>query len=178
MKLRILLMALVAFAFSASTALAHDGGGDRHAKAHEKAEEVKKNKKNKRAHACRPRVGLVLRGEIVEFVADESDSTVLVGFKMIVKKSNKARQRLVLENPTAEDAVLMVVGDKTKVRRHGQGKVELGELMEGDRVKVKLRVCRSELRDGDETTPELYAKHIKAKPAMTDENSDEATTDV
>ena len=176
MKLRILVMALVAFALTASSALAHDGGSDKHAKAHDKAQDVAKTKKNKRGYACRHRVGLVLRGELVELITDESDSTVLVGFRMIVKKSNKARKRFVVENATAEHAVMIVVGEKTKIRRRGQGRVELGELMEGDRIKVKFRVCRHELRNDDETTPELYAKHIKARPAVTDESGDDATS--
>ena len=66
MKLRILLLALVAFALSASTALAHDKGGEKHAKAHAKAQQAKKDKKANRhnAEVCRPAVGVKLRGEI------------------------------------------------------------------------------------------------------------------
>ena len=169
MKLRILLLALVAFALSASTALAHDKGGDKHAKAHEKAQQAKKDKKANRhdAQVCRPAVGVKLRGEITIVEAD--------GFWMIVTKSNRHGERFVADDPTAEGAAVYVgVGEKTKIRRNG--KAELTDLAPYDGVKVKLRACKRDLRN-DEATPELYAKHVKAKPVATDATESEPDDD-
>ena len=94
---------------------------------------------------------------------------------MIVTKSNRHGKRFVADDPTAEGAAVYVkVGEKTKIRRNG--KAQLTDLAPYDGVKVKLRACKRDLRN-DEATPELYAKHVKAKLATTDATANETDDD-
>ena len=174
MKLRILLLAIVAFALSAPAALAHDGGSDKHAKAHEKAD-VKKTDKQKGDRPCRPRVGLVVRGTLVS-VSDE-------GFKMKYAMGNRHAKRLA--KYYGEELYFTVKNEKkTNMRVIGHGRVSLEELTaklaaeEGGEYKVlvKARVYKRYLRHAETlteaTTPELYAKWVKVK--MVEPESDKA----
>ena len=168
MKLRILLLAIVAFALSAPTALAHDNGGERHAKAHAKAEAKKKSDR-----PCRPRVGVVAAGTFVSVSAN--------GFTLAFEKGNRHAKRLAKNY--GEQLYFTVKNEKkTKLRLKGHGKLSLEELtamLETDsgeyRVLVKARVCKRYLKNTDETTPMLYASWVKVKPVATEPDETKAT---
>jgi hypothetical protein len=168
MKLRILLLAIVAFALSAPTALAHDNGSAKHAKAHEKAEAKKKSDR-----PCRPRVAVVAAGTLVSVGAD--------GFTIAFEKGNRHAKRLAKNY--GEQLYFTVKNEKkTKLRLKGHGKVSLEELtttLETDpghyRVLVKARVCKRYLKSTAETAPELYASWVKVKHIATEPDETNAT---
>ena len=173
MKLRILLLAIVAFGLSAPTALAHDNGSAKHAKAHAKAEAKKKSDR-----PCRPRVGVVAAGTLLSVSAD--------GFTIAFEKGNRHAKRLAKHYG---EQLYFTVKNENKIwlRLKGHGKVSLEELTAkltdeagGDyRVLVKARVCKRYLRHADtlsETTmPELYASWVKVKPLATAPDETKAT---
>ena len=101
---------------------------------------------------CRPRVGIMVRGELVSVDAEAGVFTVLVD------KANRHGKRFVSEEATFK------LAKKGKLRKHGRvtlADVEAAlEAKSGYRVKVISRACRSEIRDKHKT-PDLYAKHVK-----------------
>ena len=190
MKLRLLLVSALALAFMVPAALANgpidgvaggdetstrDGDGEKKAEKAQKSKSKKakkrrKNKKHAMRHLCRPRVGLVVRGELVSVDAKASGV-----FTVLVDKANRHGKRFVGLEATFK------LAKHSKVRMHG--KVTLADVeaslaaKTGYRVKVMGRACRSEIVDDNEV-PDLYAKHVKVKaPPAQEAGGDEATTD-
>lgn len=187
MKLRFLLVSALALAFMVPAALASsteeapvgddapssvdetqkDGvtdetdkaSYDKKAKKHKKA---KRDKKHSMRDLCRPRVGLKVRGDLV------SVDAVAGTFVVLVDKANHHGKRLV------GSEVTFMLAKKAKVRKHGKATLAdvqaALEAAPGYRVKVMGRACKSELKDEKET-PDLYAKHVKVKAPVMDEES-------
>jgi hypothetical protein len=107
---------------------------------------------------CKPAVAVVLKGFLAADV-DPADSDT--SFMLTVKKSNK-HGRAYRQAGTAT----VMVDTKTRVSR--QGAHNLGALAPNDRVSVKARVCKADLKDG--AAPDLTARKIDAHPAKAPES--------
>jgi hypothetical protein len=147
MKLRFLLVGVIAAGLAASAAIA--------APPPDKGKPVTagmpaKGKPSTTGEGCRPKVTVVLKGTV-----DAASATLL---SMDVTGSNRWGRAYV---PGTAVTTVGVV-ESTKVRRNGNTTAADG-LATGDRVLVQARVCKADLADG--ATPELSAARIVAHPA-------------
>jgi len=141
MRLKVLVLALVASLIAVSAAVAEDHPGN-------------KGKKPPATGAkCKPAVTVMLSGVLGADV-DPADGDT--SFVMIVKQSNRHGGTY----KSAGSATVMV-GAKTRIRR--QGAKNLGVLAPNDRVHVTAMVCKADLKNGG--TPDLTARQIGAHPA-------------
>jgi hypothetical protein len=143
MRLKFLVLALVASLAAVSAALAANPG--------------KGHKPASTGAGCKPAVQVVLKG-VLDAGVDPADGDS--SFVLTVKKSNK-HGRAYKQAGTAT----VMVDAKTRVSR--QGAHNLGALAPNDRVSVKARVCKADLKDG--ATPDLTARKLDAHPAATEE---------
>jgi hypothetical protein len=141
MRLKFLVLALVASLVAVSAAVAKDHPGKGH-----------KNPPTTGAD-CRPSVQVVLKGVLAADV-DPADGDT--SFVLIVKRSNKHGRAF-----KAAGSATIMVDAKTKVRRRGEH--NLGALAPNDRLSIKAKVCKADLAEG--ATPQLTARKIDAKPA-------------
>ena len=113
--------------------------------------------KNKAKHAgrCKPNRSVVLRGT---FVGPGTG-----GFAMDVTGGNKVGKKL------AGKQVTVLVGESTKVRKHGKASLE--DLDAGDRLNVHGRACKL-----DSQAMTLVAKRVVAHSPSADDEGDEGTT--
>jgi hypothetical protein len=104
---------------------------------------------------CKPTITVVLKGTLAS--TPGASATAL---SVNVKSGNRwGRAYVKATQPTS-----VAVNADTKVRR--QGKKTLGDLLVEDRVVVKARVCKADLKD--DLTPALTASKVvahSAKPA-------------
>jgi hypothetical protein len=107
--------------------------------------------------ACKPSVQVVLKGVLAPDV-DPADGDA--SFVLTVKKSNKHGRAY-----KQAGSATILVDTNTHVSR--QGAHNLGALAPNDRVSVKARVCKADLKDG--ATPDLTARKIDAHPAKAPE---------
>lgn len=145
MRLKILLLALVASLVTVSAAVAKDHPG--------------KGPKPKTGQGCKPSVTVMLAGTLAADVDPAGGDT---SFVLTVKSSNR-HGRAYQQAGTAT----ILVGAKTRVRR--QGAKTLGALAPNDRVHVTAKACKADLKDGG--MPELTARQVGAHPAATTEPS-------
>lgn len=101
---------------------------------------------------CRPRISVILRGELLS--ADAAAGSL----SMRVTRANRHGRRFV-----GEAAVTVNVAQQTRIRRRGHA--TLADLVAGDRLVVQARMCKADA--GGEAAPELVAKRIVAHPART-----------
>jgi hypothetical protein len=134
MRLKLLVFALAASLFVVSAALG-------------------KGKPATAGPGCKPAVKVVLNGVLA---ADADPTDADSSFVLTVKKSNK-HGRAYKEAGSAT----ILVDEKTHISR--QGAHNLGALSPNDRVSVKARVCKADLKDG--ATPNLTARKVDAHPA-------------
>jgi hypothetical protein len=146
MKFRILLLALVTALLGASVALAGNPG----------SKPDSKPGKPTTGPNCKPKVKVILKGTLESDPA-ESDTSLL----MHVTKANRHGRAYL----TAPQPVMILVDAKTKVRRKApdsEPTKTLDSLALGDIAKLGAKACKAELRNGG--TPELTARHLKARP--------------
>jgi hypothetical protein len=151
MKFRILVLALVTALVGASVALAHDNPG-------KGKPETRAGKPTKPTTGpnCKPRVKVVLKGTLANDPATGDTS-----LQMTVTKANRHGRAFVSAAP-----ITINVDAKTKVRRKApdsEPTKTLDSLSMGDQVKLDAKACKADLKNGG--TPDLTARHIKAKPA-------------
>ena len=139
MRLKILVLALVASLVAVSAAVAKDHPG--------------KGPKPKTGAGCKPSATVMLAGTLAADVDPQDGDT---SFVLTVKKSNKHGRAY-----KQAGSATILVDAKTHVSR--QGAHNLGALSPNDRLSVKARVCKADLTDG--ATPELTARKIDAHPA-------------
>jgi hypothetical protein len=137
MRLKILVLALVASLAGASAAVAKDHPG----------------KGPKPKSGCKPSVTVMLSGVLGADV-DPQDGDA--SFVLTVKHSNK-HGRAYEQGGTAT----VLVDAKTRIRR--QGAKSLGALAPNDRVHVTGKACKADLKNGG--TPDLTARQVGAHPA-------------
>ena len=142
MRLKLLVFALVAPLAAVSAALADPGKGHGHLTT---------------GPGCKPAVKVVLKGILAADVDPQDNDT---SFVLTVKHSNKHGRAY----KQAGSATVMVDA-KTRINR--QGAHNLGALAPNDRVSVKAKVCKADLKDG--ATPDLTARKVDAHPAKTEE---------
>ena len=135
MKLKVLLVGLVAASLGVSVAVAAPPPG--------------KGKPLATGEGCKPKVTVVLKGTL----AGVSGSALSVN----VTSGNRWGRAYV---PSSQLSIL--VNEDTKVRR--QGKKTLGDLLPGDRVLVQARACKADLL-AEGTPPALTAVRVVAHPA-------------
>jgi hypothetical protein len=145
MRLKILVLALVASLVVVSAAVAKDHPGKGH--------------KPKTGQGCKPSVTVMLSGTLA---ADADPQDGDTSFVLTVQRSNR-HGRAYKQAGTAT----ILVGAKTRVRR--QGAKTLGALAPNDRVHVTGKACKADLKDGG--MPDLNARQIGAHPAVTTEPS-------
>ena len=145
MRLKILVLALVASLVTVSAAVAKDHPG--------------KGPKPKTGQGCKPSVTVMLSGTLDASV-DPQDGDA--SFVLTVKGSNR-HGRAYKQAGTAT----VLVSAKTRVRR--EGAKTLGALAPNDRVHVTGKACKADLKDGG--TPDLTARQVGAHPAVTTEPS-------
>jgi hypothetical protein len=110
--------------------------------------------KPKTGEGCKPKVAVVLKG-------------TLTGAPLSVDVTSSNRWGRAYVSGTASTAI--GVNDDTKVRR--QGKKEITDLVVGDRVVVKARVCKEDLKNG--AMPALTASKVTAHPAKAEQENDD-----
>lgn len=145
MRLKILVLALVASLVAVSAAVAKDHPG--------------KGLEPKTGQGCKPNVTVMLAGTLGASV-DPADGDT--SFVLTVTHSNR-HGRAYQQAGTAA----ILVDAKTKVRR--EGAKNLGALAPNDRVHVTGKACKADLKSGG--TPDLTARHVGAHPAATTEPS-------
>ena len=111
--------------------------------------------KAKHAGRCKPNRSAVLRGTFVGLGTG--------GFAMDVTGGNKVGKKL------AGKQVTVLVGEWTKVRKHGKASLE--DLEAGDRLNVQGRACKL-----DSQAMTLVAKRVVAHSPSADDEGDESTT--
>jgi hypothetical protein len=142
MKLRILVVALVALAVSASTAIAVPPPG--------KGKPETAGKPSPTGPTCKPKVTVVLKGDVT--------SASATSLSMDVTRANRWGRAWL----DAGTATVAMNEDTTKVRRNG---VKLATaLLTADWVLVQARVCKADLDDA--TPPALTAVRVVAHPAQ------------
>ena len=174
MKLRFLLVSALALAFSVPVALAnestdevppsdetptkvdegaHEDGEKKHDAKNDQAKKGKhyhKVKKHGMRRLCRPRVGVIVRGELVSVDADAGV------FTMLVDKANRHGKRFVGDEATFK------LAKKGKVRKHGRATlagVEAAlEAKSGYRVKVMGWAQPAGQRSGTSTRPRISTR--------------------
>jgi hypothetical protein len=145
MRLKILVLALVASLVAVSAAVANDHPG--------------KGPKPKVGQGCKPSVTVMLSGTLAADVDPQDGDT---SFVLTVKSSNR-HGRAYKQAGTAT----VLVDAKTRVRR--EGAKTLGALAPSDRVHVTGKACKADLKNGG--TPDLTARQVGAHPAATTEPS-------
>lgn len=151
MKLRMLVLALVTALFGSSVALAHEKPG--------KGRPDAKPKPGKPTTGpnCRPRVKVVLRGTLANDPA-EGDMSL----ELSATKANRHGRAYL----SAPQPLTITVDARTKVRRKAPNAAPtktLDSLSMGDLVKLRAKACKADLKNGG--TPDLTARHVKARPA-------------
>jgi len=140
MRLKFLILALVASLVAVSAAVAKDHPGN--------------NGKGPNAgHACKARVTVMLVGSLAADV-DPADGDT--SFTMLVKRSNRHGRAY-----KKAGSATLTVDAKTRVNRLGAH--NLGALAPNDRLLVTSKVCRADLKNG--ATPDLTARRVLAHPA-------------
>ena len=137
MRLKFLILALVASLVAVSAAVAKDHPG----------------KGPKAGHACKARWPSFSRACSAPM---STRRTATRRFTMLVKRSNRHGRAY----KKAGSATLMVDA-KTRVNRLGAH--NLGALAPNDRLLVTAKVCRADLKNG--ATPDLTARRVLAHPA-------------
>ena len=167
MKIKTLILALLAFGLAASMAIAapaENGHGKKSttttttstSPSTTTTEGPGKGKaKGKAKQTCKPRRAVVLRGTFVAVGAD--------GFAMDVTGGNKLGKSL------AGKQVTVNVDEHTKLRRHG--KAELTDFVAGDRLNVHGRACKL-----DNVALTLLARRVVGKPAKPEQSATTTTT--
>jgi hypothetical protein len=139
MRLKILVLALVASLVAVSAAVAKDHPG--------------KGPKPKTGAGCKPAVTVMLAGTLAADVDPQDGDT---SFVLTVTRSNR-HGRAFRQAGTAT----ILVGSKTRIRR--QGAKTLGALAPNDRVHVTAKACKADLKAGG--MPDLTARQVGAHPA-------------
>jgi hypothetical protein len=144
MKIKLLLAALAVAGLGVSAAVA--------APAHAKG------KPDTTGPNCKPKITVVLKGTLGGAPAGNT-------LKVNVKSGNRWGRAYV----KATQPLSISVNADTKIRR--QGKAELKDLADKDRVLVQARVCKEDLKDNK--TPALTATKVIAHPekAQNDQNN-------
>jgi hypothetical protein len=137
MRFKLVFLPLVVSLIAASTAVAKDHPG----------------KGN--PPACKPTVTVLLKGVLGADV-DPADGDA--SFVMQVTHTNRHGRAY----KTAGSATILV-DTKTRIRR--QGAHNLGALAPMDRVSVKAKACRADLKNGG--TPDLTGRKVDAHPPKT-----------
>jgi hypothetical protein len=159
MKLRILVLALVTALVGASVALAHENPGN--------GKPATKPGKPTTGPNCRPRVKVVLRGTLANDPA-EGDTSL----QLNATKANRHGRAYL----SAPQPLTINVDASTKFRRKSPDAAPtktLDSLAVGDRVKLTAKACKADLKNGG--TPDLTARHVKARPAPAPEPPAPAT---
>jgi hypothetical protein len=139
MRLKFLVLALVASLVAVSAAIAGDHPG--------------KGPKPKTGPGCKPAVTVMLAGVLA---ADADPQDADTSFVLTVQRSNKHGRAYKLVGTAT-----IAVDAKTRVNR--QGSHNLGALAPNDRVHVTAKVCKADLKNGG--MPDLTARKIGAHPA-------------
>jgi hypothetical protein len=143
MRLKILVLALVASLVAVSAAVAKDHPGKGH--------------KPKTGQGCKPSVTVMLAGVLgAEVDPQDGDSS----FVLTVQRSNRHGRAY-----KQAGSATILVDAKTRVRR--QGEKTLGALAPNDRVHVTAKACKADLKGGG--MPELTGRKVGAHPAATTE---------
>jgi hypothetical protein len=145
MRLKILVLALVASLVAVSAAVAKDHPG--------------KGPKPKTGAGCKPAATVMLAGTLAAEVDPQDGDT---SFVLTVQRSNR-HGRAYRQAGTAT----ILVDAKTRVRR--EGAKTLGALAPNDRVHVTAKACKADLKAGG--MPDLTARQVGAHPAATTEPS-------
>ena len=145
MRLKILVLALVASLVAVSAAVAKDHPG--------------KGPKPRTGAGCKPAATVMLAGTLAAEVDPQDGDT---SFVLTVQRSNR-HGRAYRQAGTAT----ILVDAKTRVRR--EGAKTLGALAPNDRVHVTAKACKADLKAGG--MPDLTARHVGAHPAATTEPS-------
>jgi hypothetical protein len=145
MRLKILVLALVASLVAVSAAVAKDHPG--------------KGPKPRTGAGCKPAATVMLAGTLAAEVDPQDGDT---SFVLTVKRSNR-HGRAYRQAGTAT----ILVDAKTRVRR--EGAKTLGALAPNDRVHVTAKACKADLKAGG--MPDLTARQVGAHPAATTEPS-------
>jgi hypothetical protein len=145
MRLKILVLALVASLVAVSAAVAKDHPG--------------KGPKPKTGAGCKPAATVMLAGTLGADVDPQDGDT---SFVLTVERSNR-HGRAYRQAGTAT----ILVDAKTRVRR--EGAKTLGALAPNDRVHVTAKACKADLKAGG--MPDLTARQVGAHPAATTEPS-------
>ena len=145
MRLKILVLALVASLVAVSAAVAKDHPG--------------KGPKPKTGAGCKPSVTVMLAGTLA---ADADPQDGDASFVLTVKRSNR-HGRAYRQAGTAT----ILVDSKTRVRR--EGVKTLGALAPNDRVHVTAKACKADLKAGG--MPDLAARQVGGNTATTTEPS-------
>lgn len=141
MRIKFLVLALVASLVAVSAAVAKDHPGKGH-------------KTPPAAAGTNCKMAKVeLKGMLAADV-DPADGDT--SFVMVVKRANRHGKAF-----KAAGSATIMVDAKTKVRRKGEH--TLGALAPNDRLSVQAKVCRTDLAEG--ATPQLTARKINARPA-------------
>lgn len=145
MKLRFLLVGVIAAGLAASAAIAAPPPG--------KGKPVTagtpaKGKPSTTGEGCKPMVTVVLKGTV--------EAASAASLSMDVTGSNRWGRAYV------PGTAAVGVVESTKVRRNGNKTAAAG-LVQGDRVLVQARVCKAELAEG--AKPDLTAARVVAHPA-------------
>ena len=151
MKFRILVLALATALLGASVAVASDNSG------HGNRPGTRPGKPAT-GPGCRPRVKVILKGTLANDPA-ESDTS----FQMNVIRANRHGRAYV----SAAQPITINVDSKSKFRRKAKGSAPtktLDSLAMGDRVLVGAKACKADLANG--ATPDLTARHVRARPAL------------
>ena len=113
---------------------------------------------------CKPKITVVLKGTLAGAPAGNT-------LKVNVKSGNRWGRAYV---KTTQPLSIGVTSD-TKIRR--QGKTELKDLADKDRVLIQARVCKEDLKDNK--TPALTASRVIAHPekAQKDQNDQKDESD-
>jgi len=142
MRLKFLILALVASLVAVSAAVAKDHPG--------------KGNGSKSGHHCRAAL-VMLKGSLAADV-DPADGDT--SFVMLVKRSNRHGRAY-----RKAGSATLLVDAKTRVKRLGEH--NLGALAPNDRLLVVAKACRRDLKKG--ATPELTARRVLARPAKTEQ---------
>jgi hypothetical protein len=145
MRLKILVLALVASLVAVSAAVAKDHPG--------------KGPKPRTGAGCKPAATVMLAGTLAAEVDPQDGDT---SFVLTVQRSNR-HGRAYRQAGTAT----ILVDAKTRVRR--EGAKTLGALAPNDRVHVTAKACKADLKAGG--MPDLTARQVGAHPAATTEPS-------
>jgi hypothetical protein len=104
---------------------------------------------------CEPNVTVVLKGTLGPDVDPADGDTSFVLTVLHTNRHGRAYK--------AAGTATVNVGPSTRVNR--LGKHNLGELAPNDRVHVKAKACKADLKNGG--TPDLTARKVDARPAPT-----------